>query len=265
MRILGGVGFLLCVPCRPMAGLIPCAALTFCAAQASALVVELTPTLDTTLYEHAEGAIGNGAGEHFFSGMNSQGLRRRAALHFDIASALPQHAIVTAAELRLHVTRASGDADVLRLHALARSWGEGSSAAPGEGGQGAPATPGDATWLHAFYSDVLWSSPGGDFNVISDASALAADEGSDVFWSSAAMAQRVQSWLDDPSSNFGWLLIGSEDEPGVIRRFASRENDSPTARPALFIEYTVIPSAPAWVAAPLLALAAARRRRASTT
>jgi len=34
----------------------------------------------------------------------------------------------------------------------------------------------------------------------------------------------VQSWVDNPASNFGWMLMSeSEDVPGTARRFGSRE------------------------------------------
>ena len=36
----------------------------------------------------------------------------------------------------------------------------------------------------------------------------------------------VQRWLDDPSSNFGWLLLGNESTNRTAKRFDGRQNVS---------------------------------------
>jgi MprA protease rhombosortase-interaction domain-containing protein len=81
----------------------------------------------------------------------------------------------------------------------------------------------------------------------------------------------VQSWLDNPSSNFGWMLIHANEAAfGTALAFYSRSADTdaggdpldPVARPALAITYTVIPEPATGV--PLLMaglLACAMRRR----
>ena len=43
-------------------------------------------------------------------------------------------------------------------------WGEGTSVAPGEEGDGAPATTNDATWRHRFFDTIFWTTEGGDFS-----------------------------------------------------------------------------------------------------
>jgi hypothetical protein len=56
------------------------------------------------------------------------------------------------------------------------------------------------------------------------------------FGPSEPMRHDVQSWIDNPSSNFGWLLRStSEASPKTARRFGSREDFLNT--PLLRIEY----------------------------
>ena len=49
------------------------------------------------------------------------------------------------------------------------------------------------------------------------------------------MVADVQSWLDNPASNFGWLVLGDEtDHRTTAKRFDTRESASP---PMLTIQY----------------------------
>ncbi len=64
-----------------------------------------------------------------------------------------------------------------------------------------------------------------------------------VTWSTPQMALDVQAWLDDPASNFGWIMVGIEDALSK-RSFASFEHpgDPFTGepwRPTLTIEYSL--------------------------
>jgi hypothetical protein len=52
------------------------------------------------------------------------------------------------------------------------------------------------------------------------------------------MIADVQGWLDDTSTNFGWLLRGSEAGLQTAKRFDSREVSNPSNRPELTIEFT---------------------------
>lgn len=61
------------------------------------------------------------------------------------------------------------------------------------------------------------------------------------------MTTDVQQWLDDPATNYGWLIQGEEDGAATARRFDSRENEAATRRPVLVVYYTssttpVVPS-----------------------
>jgi hypothetical protein len=52
------------------------------------------------------------------------------------------------------------------------------------------------------------------------------------------MVADVQSWLDDPASNFGWLLLGDETTSLTARRFDTREAPNSALRPALEITFS---------------------------
>jgi len=61
-------------------------------------------------------------------------------------------------------------ARIIELHKLLADWGEGTSQATGEEGQGAPATPNDATWRHRFFDTIFWTNDDGDFSATVSAS-----------------------------------------------------------------------------------------------
>lgn len=51
------------------------------------------------------------------------------------------------------------------------------------------------------------------------------------------MVQDVQGWLDDPTNNFGWIVIADESTHTTAKRFGSREEASAN-RPKLLIYFT---------------------------
>jgi hypothetical protein len=136
--------------------------------------------------------------------------------------------------LSLNMSRTpTGTARTVELHKLLADWGEGTSVAPGEEGEGAPATTNDATWRHRFFDTIFWTTEGGDFSATVSANQSVGSVG--VYtWSSSQMRADVQSWLDDPASNFGWLVLGDESEIATAKRFDTRESASP---PVLTIQF----------------------------
>jgi hypothetical protein len=52
------------------------------------------------------------------------------------------------------------------------------------------------------------------------------------------MVADVQSWLDNPATNFGWTLLGTENQISSARAFYTRESPDEINRPRLVIEYT---------------------------
>ena len=217
-------------------------ALTFASA-AEAGRITVIATRDNTLIHDAQGDTSNGAGPAFYAGGTSQNLPRRGLVRFEVAGLVPPGLILDAVELTLEVSSASDPVSrTVTLHRVLADWGEGSSSSAGGGG--APATPGDATWLHAFHADVFWTAPGGDF-VAAPSGASSVGEVGTYVWSSDGMRDDVQRWLDDPASNFGWLLRGEEGVPRSVRRFDSREAAVPLSRPMLtLIHSEPVPSRP---------------------
>lgn len=201
-------------------------------------VVVLEAVADATLVEHPLGAIANGSGPYFFAGRNNQPVDalRRAVLRFDVAAALPHNAIVLDARLVLHLSQGDPLPVEMRLHRVLRSWTEGPSTA--SGGQGAPALPGDVTWIHRSAPGLHWNRPGGDFLPVVSAATVVTGPGVYV-WDTPRLVRDVRLMLRNPGRNAGWILVGDESIPGSARRFDAREFTDPARRPALELRYTV--------------------------
>ena len=199
---------------------------------------------DTTIFAGPTGNSGGGT-DGIFSGTIAVLEIRRALIRCDLSS-IPQGASVLSASLDLTVVRARTDAPdtgfgqgvgQYRIHTVAHSWGEGSVVGSSQGGNGAAAQSGDATWTSRFFQQTLWDTPGGDFATTASAEALAAGDGSVATWSSAAMAGDVQAWLDDPTSNFGWIIIAASEgtAPQDVKKFGSSEAGAASRRPKLTV------------------------------
>ncbi|MEM6671934.1 MAG: DNRLRE domain-containing protein [Planctomycetota bacterium] len=207
------------------------------AAPALAGEVLLNPAADNTLFESPTGALSNGAGTSLFVGRTASAGTRRAVLRFDVAGAIPAGSTITSARLAIECTRAPiGAAPVQHsMHRVLADWGEGTSAALGAGGTGAPSTPDDATWIHTFFPGTFWTNAGGDFDAAPSATTTIGSADPYVF-ASPILAADVQAWLDGSTPNFGWLLKDDDEIPGRARRYGSREN-FPIIQPMLIVEF----------------------------
>lgn len=183
---------------------------------------------DNTIFETPEGNS-NGKGIHFFAGRTgvmSGNSRRRALITFDL-SQIPTGATIQSASLTLPMTKTSSGAQAVALHRVSADWGEGSSNAGNiNDGDGALAQSGDATWVHRFFNTDFWTNDGGDFNPTPSASISVSGIRSYTWGSTAAMVADVQSWIDNPSTNFGWIIIGNEAANSTTKQFASRESSA---------------------------------------
>ncbi len=206
--------------------------------------VVVTASKDTTLYQTTDGSTSNGAGTTMFAGRNSQATNsiRRALVWFDVSASIPAGSTIISAQLMMYNDAANVQDETVSLHRVASDWGEGSSVA--SGGQGAIATSGDATWLHTFFNTQFWNQPGGDFGPSTSASSVIGAEASYLWGSTAAMVADVQSWLDNPTTNFGWCVVGDESALSSAKRFATREEADSARHPRLIVDY-VPPGVPA--------------------
>jgi hypothetical protein len=197
------------------------------------LTATFTPSEDNTIYQENDNS--NGAGANIFVGTTNNDFVRRALMAFDIS--LPAGASVKAVTLTLVCNRTTSGVTNISLHKLTSSWGEGTSDALSNEGSGASPTNNDASWNYRFYTSSMWTTPGGDF--VSTVSASTSVQATGTYtWSGAGMVADVQSWLANPTSNFGWILLGDESTLHTAKRFASKENTTTTTRPQLTISYT---------------------------
>jgi hypothetical protein len=202
--------------------------------------VTLVSDRDNTLYEDPNGLVSAGIGQNFFCGRTAQleKFLRRGLIRFDVAGNVPAGATMDAVELTLHVSASVSGPLPCGLHRVMADWGEGTSSPMGAGGQGAPATPNDATWIHTFYDTQFWASEGGDFVATPSATVMVGGIESYTWTSTPALLADVQGWLDSPATNFGWLVHGEESLASSAKRFDTRENPVVAFRPALKITFT---------------------------
>lgn len=205
------------------------------ALRAETAIIE--PTRDNTLYESEAGDVSNGAGDHFFAGRTAKGALRRGLVGFNNLDAIPNGATIKSVRLHLHMSRTESPESTVHLLRLQADWGEGTSHGADNEGQGAPAKAGDATWLHRFYDDQTWNSPGGDFPEVTSGSLAIGNPGFYTFGSTSGMVADVQSWKDNPAGNFGWILVGAENATST-KRFDSRSNPAEEFRPVLEVEFS---------------------------
>lgn len=206
-------------------------------AVAAADTVNVVADRDNTLFSES-GTLSNGAGSWVFAGETNEATLRRALVRFDVASAVPAGSTITAASLKLYLSRTRTGDEPVTLHRVTADWGEAGSDADDREGTGATALPGDATWTHRFYSTLTWASPGGDFVATPSATTTVGAANATYTWTSTQLKNDVQAWLDAPAANFGWIVVGNEDELKVAKRFNSRENAETATRPVLAVTFT---------------------------
>jgi len=212
-------------------------------ATVEAETVLLGPKKDNSIYSESENS--NGRGQYLFVGTtaNDPNAYRRALIAFDVAASIPAGSTIQSASLTLHLSKEGpGNGIQIYLHRALSDWGEGTSIGARGEGSGAAATTGDATWHDNFFDTSTWrtSDGGGDFATLPSANVFVSGLGFSSWSSRPALIADVQSWLDSPQTNFGWLIRGElEGEAvGTAKRFDSRENSSTAFRPVLSVTYS---------------------------
>ncbi len=205
---------------------------------AVAETVTVVPTKDNTIYQGVLFETNScGAGSGFVAGNTTNGLSRRALIQFETATncAVPPGSTVTDAAVTMTTDRSrAGSPFTMTLHRLLADWGEGPTNCDANPGQGAPAIPGEATWLHRFFSSTPWATPGGDYTVGASGTGLVGTSNGPYTFTGVGLAGDLQGWLSTPDTNFGWELIGDETANQTTSRFLSRETNTP---PTLAITY----------------------------
>lgn len=198
-------------------------------------------TADNTIY--ADAVTHTAGGHHYlYAGNTKTSNPRRTLIRFDLG-AIPHGATITSVQLQFVVQRRAAQAfnETHTLHRLTRDWGEGNVDPQvlnpeTDGGDGAPAQPGDATWLDNHFQESQWDSPGGDFIAAPSASAVMPSPGARGTFSGAGMIADLQGWIDNPATNFGWVMRGNEIDPQRAYRFHSSEG-LVGSRPRLIIDF----------------------------
>jgi hypothetical protein len=218
-------------------------------ATAFADTVDVEPSADTTI--HSENAsLANGAGSHLFAGLTASGNARRALLAFDL-SGIPSGSTITDATLSIAVnkTHPATPLATLGLFRVEEPWAAGTSDALGQEGAGALASSGEATWSHAMLGAMMWADAGGTHAGTASATTDVTGVG-DYAWSGAGLAADIQGWLDDPSTNNGWLVRAVNPGSATAKRFGSADNALESERPLLTIEFTPPAAGPACLSIP---------------
>jgi uncharacterized repeat protein (TIGR01451 family) len=206
----------------------------------------LTPVADNTLYQDPAGQLSNGAGQHFYVGDTNQTTNdiRRGAIKFDL-TAIPAGSTIQSATLTLHMSMSRAGPETVALHRALQNWGEGTSNAAlggtGSGeGDGVQATTGDVTWLYTFFNTKSWNTPGGDFVATASASTSVGGVGS-YEWTGPGLSADVQQWVNNPATDFGWIVTGDETNKPSAKQFDTRENTTAANRPTLTITFVPVP------------------------
>lgn len=200
--------------------------------------VTISTGKDNTIYEELP-ENSNGMGEFLFAGKNNRGFAARSLIKFDLAGKIPDGAIITSVELTLGLARTSSGIEYVSLHRLFADWGQDTSDGDGSESLGAPASEFDATWLWRFNNSDAWSNPGGDYANAPSATILIDQIDTYTSGSTAGMVADVQNWLNNPSENYGWILIGQEQSLHTRKKFYSFQSE--IDMPQLTVQYVPEP------------------------
>jgi hypothetical protein len=204
----------------------------------AATTISLQPVADTSIYSAPTlQNLNFGGGPTFTVGGRPRGGFSRGLLLFDVADNVPADAIIQSVTLRVTVTLTPSQSanSIFDLNRLTASWGEGTGADRG----GTTAGPNAATWVNRLGSSGSpWTHPGGDYSSTVSGSFSMQGNGNYIFSSNPILVADVQGWLDNRSSNFGWLMRSESESTGrTIRRFGSRLDALHS--PVLTIHYAV--------------------------
>lgn len=159
--------------------------------------------------------------DHFFVGRTRMGDVRRALIAFDVSSAIPAGSTIKSVKFQLTVDKTHPGGQPMGMHFVTAQWVE------------------SASW-NSRQPGTKWTKAGGDFRATASATTNVSGQLDGLFphsWESPGLVQDVQGWLDDPSTNAGWILIGAEGLEQSVKKILSSESTSPATRPSLTVTY----------------------------
>jgi hypothetical protein len=206
---------------------------------------DFAATADATIYsDHVTDNGGGGADMYAgrTSGSTTDGIRR-SLIRFDLSS-IPTNATVTAATLKLQITKVPPGSTAIQ-HTISRvqaSWVEGTGTATGSNGA---TVAGAVSWTSSGGSN--WTNPGGDFVATASASVAVGTSLGQVQYSSAGVISDVQAWVTNPATNFGWEVRGDESVNSSVRIYATHDSFIPANRPVLSVTYSTSSAVRDWM------------------
>ena len=183
------------------------------------------PAQDSMVSEHYPD-LPQGSNTVMTAGTNGKEESSRAVLAFDLSS-VPSGAVVTSAALTVKVVRVAPGfppSVTMDLRKMLVGWNESA-----------------ATWTNRLAS-VQWSTNGAaaplDFSNAVSQTVAVNGEGTYTFASNSNLIADVQSWISDPSRNFGWIIINEMQGTTYTEcKFGTR--DDPANAPSLAVQFTI--------------------------
>lgn len=190
--------------------------------------------IDNTMYS-TKTADNSGLGNPNRAGRNNMSNNFRLLIQYDL-STIPANATINSVSLQMTVTNVPIGATLTSqsLYRLTNTWSEGTGVGSGSGGQ---VVPGGSSWVFTYYPTTTWNSAGGDFIATASATTtIGTVNPSTTIWTGSGLVADVQGWVNDSTTNHGWILIGDETTSQSIRGYASAEDG--TSPPVLIVNYT---------------------------
>jgi hypothetical protein len=256
------------------------------------LVAYLPAAQDATLLGGTDAAANRSlADPGLFAGVDGAGNPRRGLIEFNIGAKIPAGSTITGVTLQMDLGQAAGSgggvgggtggSQTISLFDESQAWGQPTNVAGASSfsaiGHGGSAATGDATWNDAFFNTTPWTTAGGDYSSsLSDRGDATVGATLTTYpWSAAGMTADVQNWLNNPATNFGWLIRNSDETSlADFRAFWSAQgaaaylaanptNPANISAPELIVTYQPVPepfSLLTFSSAALLPLMRRRRR-----
>ena len=203
-----------------------------------AATTNLFPAADTYIRDSTP-ASNFGVVTPLLVGISATGTPRQRCLFRFTIDGIPADAVVTSATLRLIAVGGPREAFDFDLNRLLVDWTEGGASWATR----LPATPWTEVGGAAGTDFVASPSATAKLSPVPIQVAVGGQPVTNDF-NSPGMVADVQLWLDDPATNFGWILHVTGGQFASGRQLASREHA--TLKPVLIVEYTTSePPAPA--------------------